>query len=179
MAAQNKLDAILEVAEDMVREGGYNNFSHRTIADKVGIKSASVHYYFPTKEALGAAVAKRYAERFLSALGDPDTMRQSGRDPIALYTDAFRTSLRRDKRMCLCGLLGAEVDSLPNDVAGATRSFFEANLTWLKTALAGRGEADAEKRAHQILSVLEGAMLTANVFGDVRIFDDAIEVLRT
>jgi len=54
--------AILEVAQEMVRQGGYNNFSFRNIATAVGIKSSSVHYHFSTKEDLGVAVAKYYTE---------------------------------------------------------------------------------------------------------------------
>ncbi|MEM7678447.1 MAG: TetR/AcrR family transcriptional regulator, partial [Myxococcota bacterium] len=67
-------DAILKAAEEMVRQGGYNAFSFRAIADVVGIKSSSVHYYFPTKEDLGVAVAKYYTHRFIESLGEPHAL---------------------------------------------------------------------------------------------------------
>ena len=38
-------------------------FSFRELAADVGVKSSSVHYHFPTKEALAAAVIRRWAER--------------------------------------------------------------------------------------------------------------------
>jgi AcrR family transcriptional regulator len=66
----NKAEEILDVAERMARTGGYNGFSFREIAKAVGIKAASVHYHFPTKDELGAAVARRYTERFLATPGD-------------------------------------------------------------------------------------------------------------
>jgi TetR/AcrR family transcriptional repressor of nem operon len=50
------------------------------LANEVGIKSASVHYHFPTKEDLGAELAKRYTENFLSALGDPDELVKLSQD---------------------------------------------------------------------------------------------------
>ena len=53
----SKREALLKVAEDKVRKGGYNNFSFREIANEVGIKSASVHYHFKTKADLGAEPA--------------------------------------------------------------------------------------------------------------------------
>ena len=64
----SKKDDLLKVAEVKVRQGGYNNFSFREIANEVGIKSASVHYHFPTKADLGAELAHQYTDAFLSAL---------------------------------------------------------------------------------------------------------------
>ena len=60
---------ILDAAEGFARQTGYNGFSFRDIAAEIGIKSASVHYHFPTKGDLGAALARRYAERFFERLG--------------------------------------------------------------------------------------------------------------
>jgi len=39
---------ILDLAETLIRQNGYNGFSFRDIASGVGVKSSSVHYYFPT-----------------------------------------------------------------------------------------------------------------------------------
>ncbi|MFT5578547.1 MAG: TetR/AcrR family transcriptional repressor of nem operon, partial [Paraglaciecola psychrophila] len=64
-------EELLKVAQLKVRSGGYNSFSFRELAAEVGIKSASVHYHFPTKSDLGAAVAHQYTDEFLKALGDP------------------------------------------------------------------------------------------------------------
>jgi TetR/AcrR family transcriptional repressor of nem operon len=56
-------NAILDAAEARIRRGGYSGFSFREIAVDVGVKSSSVHYHFPTKEMLAAAVARRYTDR--------------------------------------------------------------------------------------------------------------------
>ena len=53
------LAAIMDAAERRMRIGGFNGFSFREIAADVGVKSASVHYHFPTKENLAAAVTRR------------------------------------------------------------------------------------------------------------------------
>jgi TetR/AcrR family transcriptional repressor of nem operon len=62
---------IIDAAENMIRSGGYNGFSFRDIAAEIGIKSSSVHYYYPRKEDLALEVAVRYKENFIAALGDP------------------------------------------------------------------------------------------------------------
>lgn len=178
MAKPDNHAAIIAAAEDMVREGGYNNFSFRTIADKVGIKSASVHYHFPTKEDLGVAVAEHYTDRFLEALGDPAELAASGNNPIAAYVAAFRSALEQDKKMCLCGLLGAEIKGLPDGVVEATRAFFQKNVAWLTTALETVGtSSDPVADAFQTVALLEGALITANVLDDISAFDKAVSRL--
>ncbi|MEO1029165.1 MAG: TetR/AcrR family transcriptional regulator [Pseudomonadota bacterium] len=175
MAKPDKVAAIISAAENMVRDGGYNSFSFRTIADEVGIKSASVHYHFPTKEDLGIAVAEHYTDRFMAALGDPVALVEAGKNPIDTYIAAFRAALEKDKKMCLCGLLGAEARGLPDGVVEATRTFFKNNVAWLTTALVATGRsADPETEAYQIVALLEGALITANVLDDITAFDKAV-----
>ncbi|MEM6465574.1 MAG: helix-turn-helix domain-containing protein, partial [Pseudomonadota bacterium] len=80
----DRRDAILDVTERLIRAHGYSGFSFRDVATEVGIKSASVHYHFPTKPDLAAAVARRYRERFAKALEEKE---QQG----ATRIEAWRT----------------------------------------------------------------------------------------
>lgn len=164
------LDAILDKAELRIRDSGYNAFSFRHLAADLGIKSASVHYHFPTKGALGAAVAERYTDRFLAAVQSP-----SRRDVVAVYRKAFRQALERDGRVCLCGMLAAEVGSLPPDVAVAVRCFFDRCVDDLASRL---GPPRARRRALRVMALLEGAMVLARLYGRPALFDDATTGLR-
>jgi len=169
--------AILKAAEEMVRKGGYNGFSFRNIADIVGIKSASVHYYFPTKEDLGAAVAQYYTDRFMTSLGAPAELVKAGKNPIEVYVAAFRSALVNDKRMCLCGILGAENDGLPKAVVANTKDFFNRNIAWLSEVYGYDHDAkSAREKAIQTLCLLEGAMITANLLDDINVFDAATKL---
>ena len=174
----HKEEKILQVAETMVREGGYNNFSFRDIAKAVGIKSSSVHYHFPTKADLGAALARSYTDKFMDQLGDPKERIQDGNDPITIYIGVFRTALLQDRRMCLCGLLGAEIDGLPSEVVRETRAFFERNIQWLIKAYQLKGfKKNARTKALQTLSMLEGAMMISKVLGNVEAFEQSTKLL--
>jgi len=176
--ADGKELAILKAAELLVREGGYNAFSFREIAKIVGIKSASVHYHFPTKEDLGAAVAKYYTDKLFSALGEPEDLIADQKDPIDAYIAVFKHALIHDKKMCLCGMLGAEIEGLPKAVAKQTRAFFELSIEWLTRAYGNtHPEELAAKKAIQTLSLLEGALITSNSLGDIRAFDNAVELI--
>ena len=173
-----KAEEILDAAERMARIGGYNGFSFREIAKEVGIKSASVHYHFPGKAELGAALARRYTERFLDGLGTPDEV---GAEPEALlkrYVAAYRSSLVDDGLMCLCGMLGAEIAYLPEAVAEEARRFFEANIAWLTQVLARKGgKRDARAEAMRMVATLEGALILARSLDDIAAFDAVTEDL--
>ena len=156
-------DHILDAAEARARTGGYHGFSFRDVADDVGIKSSSVHYYFPTKGALAAALAERYTARAEEFLGDPEALGPSG--AIARLTQLFRNALMIEDKMCLCGLFGAERDTLPPEVAVATGRFFEMALDYL---------ASAGAPASVTLARLEGALIVARTLKRVDLFEDAV-----
>ena len=167
-------ERIKDIAEKHIRSRGYNDFSFREIAAEIGIKSASVHYHFRTKGDLGAAVARRYTERFMQHLQQAE---EEGRSVVQLleeYIALFRRSLVDEKRVCLCGMLGAEVDSLPDEVVEETRRFFEENLKWLQGIVsrqAGVDEASAVSQARHLLAALEGGMIVARTLQDISIFE--------
>jgi TetR/AcrR family transcriptional repressor of nem operon len=176
----SKKEAILNAAENKARLGGYNNFSFRELANEVGIKSASVHYHFPTKADLGAELAKRYTENFLQALGEPALLIVQGKDPIERYIELFRHALIADKKMCLCGLFGAESDALPQKVKRYTTLFFEKNIDWLQCAiekLEGGTTVKARNKAIFILSLLEGSMMMSKVLNTNEIFSIATKFI--
>jgi len=173
-----KKQQLLKAAEDKVRSGGYSNFSFRELAKEVGIKSASVHYHFPTKADLGAELARQYTDKFISLLGNPAEIKNTGENPIKIYAAQFRRALLEDNKMCLCGLLGAETDCLPEKVKQETKRFFRLNLDWLKIAHKSGGSINVEQKAANTLSLLEGAMMVSKALGDNHFFDQAIDSLK-
>ncbi|MEM8664766.1 MAG: TetR/AcrR family transcriptional regulator [Pseudomonadota bacterium] len=162
-------DAILDAAQARIRVGGYNGFSFREIAADVGIKSASVHHHFATKSDLAAAVARRYRIHFEEAVG---AQIEAGTPPVEAWRTVFRTSLLEDGQMCLCGILAAEVDSLPAAVADEARAFFASGIESLAGACASGGQP-AHGFAVRTMATLQGAMLVARALSDTRAFDDA------
>lgn len=167
----DKEKAILEATEAMVRQGGYHNFSFRNIADAVGVKSSSVHYHFATKEDLGAAVAEYYTDKFMNDLGDV-AAGAAEKNRISHYVKCFRNALLENKGMCLCGMLGAEMAALPNEVQLQAQRFFNQNMEWLMSAYQAMGKGDkAQINAAHTLSVLEGAMILSNAMQNIEIFD--------
>lgn len=170
----SKKQALLQAAEKRVRTGGYDNFSFRDLANDVGIKSASVHYHFPTKAELGVELVRSYTQRFFDNLGEPNVHIENGISPISAYIDMFRHALVVEQQMCLCGLLGAETDGLPDEVKRETTAFFEKNIDWLKHAFeltAAPHRGNYKEKAIQLLCALEGAILVSKSLGNDTVFE--------
>ena len=64
----NTKENILKLTQEFIQTKGFNSFSYLDISNKLGIKRASIHYYFPKKSDLGKAVVIKYTEQFNSSL---------------------------------------------------------------------------------------------------------------
>jgi TetR/AcrR family transcriptional regulator, transcriptional repressor for nem operon len=170
---------ILDVAEQLVQGRGYNGFSYADIAGELGITKASLHYHFASKAELGEALIERYAARFTEALERIDATGAGAGAKLEAYASLYAEVLRGD-RMCLCGMLAAEYQTLPQPMGDSVIRFFDHNVAWLAGVLAsGRSEgalafdgtsADA---AQALLGALQGAMLVARPYRDPARFQAA------
>lgn len=175
-------EAILEAGRLAVQAHGYNALSFRELAKEVGIKSASVHYHFPTKGDLAEALAGRYADEAEAFLADLSASGQGHDALVTAYAGAFRVALANDNRMCLCGIMTAEYDELPPLARSEVDRFARVNTEWLTGLLAARrpGEPkDAlQQRAVAIFAAIEGAQLIARGRKDIAVFDDIVKTYR-
>ncbi len=170
---------ILDVAERLVQVRGFNGFSYADIAAELKITKAALHYHFAGKAALGEALISRYARRFAEALAELDASEGTARARLDAYADLYLRVLR-SRKMCLCGMLAAEYQTLPAPMRDAVIRFFDHNETWLERVLE-RGRQDGSLRlrgsardtARMIVGGLEGAMLIARPYGDVARFQAA------
>jgi TetR/AcrR family transcriptional repressor of nem operon len=162
--------AIMDAAERRMRSGGFNGFSFREIADEVGVKSSSVHYHFPTKQRLAAAVVRRYTDR----LGEKiDAQLAAGADPYEVLSTAFRGTVYSANRMCPITVLGAGSLDLPQEVSSEVQRFFKMCLDKL---IGGGLSRDA---ATELLATITGAMVVATALDDFTAYDRATnELLR-
>ena len=156
--------AIMDAAERRMRIGGFSGFSFREIAVDVGIKSSSVHYHFPTKENLAAAVVRRYTDEVDELI---DRELGTGSDPVKTWTRAFRGTLHSEGRMCLCTVLGAASLDLPPELAKEVKRFFKRCLDKLVE------EGLSAEKAAEFLASITGAMVMAAALGDVDAYDRA------
>jgi TetR/AcrR family transcriptional regulator, transcriptional repressor for nem operon len=174
---------VLDVAERLVQVNGFNGISYADIAAELSLTKAALHYHFNGKAALGEALITRYAERFADSLDDIDQHVKGAPAKLRTYAGLYAAVLR-ENRMCLCGMLAAEYQTLPEAMREAVVRFFDANEAWLAGVLNHGVEerslsvaGSAEDTARMIISTLEGAMLVARPYGDVARFDAAADQL--
>jgi TetR/AcrR family transcriptional regulator, transcriptional repressor for nem operon len=163
---------ILDVAERLVQVRGFNGFSYADVAAELRITKAALHYHFAGKADLGEALISRYASRFIDALAAVDAEAGTASARLAAYADLY-LQVVRDRKMCLCGMLAAEYQTLPPPMQHAVVTFFDQNETWLETVLEqGRDEgslqfaSSARDTARLIIGTLEGAMMVARTYDD-------------
>src|ERR1700751_188193 len=163
---------ILDVAEQLVQTRGFNGFSYADISAELGITKASLHYHFATKADLGRTLVARYTEGFGVALERIATTFADAPAQLRAYAELY-SSVLREERLCLCGMVAAEYATLPVPMQEALRVFFELNERWLTRLLeAGQRAGTLTPRASPgdaarlLVGALEGAMLVARTYGD-------------
>lgn len=173
--------AILDAAQAMVQQRGYNAFSYHDLEREVGIKTASIHYYFPTKGDLGKALMQRYAEHVRERLSDITAKTRDPRRKLRLVADLFSDAMCGDARnLCMGCMLASDLMTLPNELQKEVRAFFTELEMWVAQVLeAGRAEGTlcftgpADRLARTFIASLEGALITGRALGDERCVTDA------
>lgn len=165
-------EKVLDVAEHLIQVRGFNGVSYADIAAELGITKAALHYHFASKADLGEALIHRYTTRFEAALAAIDERTADAPSKISAYAEIYLDVLQQ-QRMCLCGMLAAEYQTLPAAMREAVVQFFDINETWLERVLddgqrAGslRPRGSTRNAARVVISTLEGAMLVARLRDD-------------
>ena len=174
---------ILATAEEIIQLKGYGGFSYADVAAELKITKAALHYHFPGKAELGEALIAAWAARFADALAALDAAGGPALTRLHGYIDLHARILGK-RRMCMCGRLAAEYQTLPAPMRAALVKFFDHSQVWLEGSLE-RGRSEGTLRfasaprdtALLIISALEGAMLLAGPNGDIERFNATVTSL--
>ncbi|WP_233869856.1 TetR/AcrR family transcriptional regulator [Paraburkholderia adhaesiva] len=163
-------EQLLDHAIALMMRRGYNGFSYRDLSDLVGVKTSSIHYYFPSKDDLALEAVRQYSDEVMAGLQAVDAALPAN-VKLTAYTKAFGKTLGDGNQICLCGMLAADIDSLPDGVRKAVQAFFRANENWLaKVLAAGVSEGtlvingSAESSARALFAALQGSALASRLF---------------
>ncbi|MCO4092240.1 MAG: TetR/AcrR family transcriptional regulator [Sphingorhabdus sp.] len=151
---------ILGAAIALVEEVGAENFSARKVADRSGLKLASVQYYFPTRAALVRAMIEQwiddYHDRLLALLAD------QSEDPAAAmtgYLDFLMTESLALRGRAFWNYvwsladLDAEVSAALDQFMALYRSLFAMLIRRLNPALS---ELQSVRLAAALSSMIDG-----------------------
>lgn len=183
----NTEEKILDACENLIQEHGYHGFSFADVAEKVGIRKASIYYYFPTKAELGQKTVNRYRNGMRA--NREDWAEAENLDVLAAlntYMEPIVTLGRTPGSSCLCGVLGGEFQSLPLIVQNEVSEFFEEHLRTLSGLFKiGRERGDfhfagnPKVMAKVAFSMIEGSMLIKRTRGDADVFDEVVTNMKS
>ncbi|KQT58650.1 TetR family transcriptional regulator [Methylobacterium sp. Leaf456] len=175
--------SLLSEAEILVRGRGYSGFSYADLAEAVGIRKASIHHHFRTKEDLAGALITAYAARYDAALADILAESPDGVARIEAYGRLYLGGVEQGLG-CLCAALAVELETLPEALRRQIAAFFEGHIAWLERVLA-EGVADGSVRAgigppshaRMVVATLEGALLLERFLAGPEGFGQALGAL--
>lgn len=161
-------EKIVACGKDLLQSRGVNGFSFADIAKEMGIRKASIHYYFPSKGDLITRVLQEYAQQFEKDLAqikdEADTLFQQ----LVDFTGLYRQELEQDY-LCLTSMLTMDKSSLSDDVNQAVQDFFQFNIQWLSGIF--KEAKLSEKQAVDFYASIQGAQLLARATNSIDDFD--------
>ncbi len=172
---------ILNTALKFIQSKSYNSFSFNDIAKEVGIKKASVHYHFESKEILGIAAVKNYKEKIIYLTKKLDDSTQDLWEKLEHYFAFFKAGLKTNY-VCPAAVLSAEINSIPKEMENELKTLFDYYMEWLAKILElGRvSKVFSFKKkpiemALFVSSAIEGAMLFARAYNKPNHYDITVE----
>jgi TetR/AcrR family transcriptional repressor of nem operon len=159
---------IVDLSKRLFQQRGYKAFSYRDIAKEIGIKTSSIHYYFPTKDDLALAIVKKYRNEFKIERENIEKATRDPRTKLDLYLDLFIQSFRKSRNVCFCSMLASDFVNLPDNVKQEVSNIFNDNIDWIADVLKDglnkkvfSFEETPLDLAGVIFSSLEGATITS------------------
>ncbi|MBO1110369.1 TetR/AcrR family transcriptional regulator [Bordetella petrii] len=161
-------EQLLGHAQALIRQRGYNGFSYRDLADRVGVKTASIHYYFPCKDDLLIEAIDNYAAHVAGLVQGIDATLPA-KERLDRYAALFEGG--PTDQVCLCGMLAADFASLSDRARQSLQGFFCMHETWLAQVIADgqrdgtlkwSGCPDAAGRC--LFAAFQGALMGSRLF---------------
>ncbi|MFL5814094.1 MAG: TetR/AcrR family transcriptional regulator [Bdellovibrionia bacterium] len=156
---------LLQVGLDLIQTRGYNAFSYQDLADRLNIRKASIHYYFPSKEDLGIGLMEHGIERLKAWQQKHNDPNLSALTRLEAYFDYFAMLSASGTKICPCGALMSDWGALPPKLQGAVSKLLTTHREWVKATLeSGRKSGEiakngtAEEQAMFVFASLQGAL---------------------
>jgi AcrR family transcriptional regulator len=152
----------VKAAYDRIAEAGFEGLRTRDVAAEVGINVATLHYHFPTKEALIRGVVQHAMRKFAATLPREGTPAEQLRG----HFTALRTLLRDEPRLwAVLGELAlrAQRDPAIAAIVGTSDDAWHRKMGDMLARGIDAGELDArldpDRAASLVVAAIRGATL--------------------
>lgn len=165
-------EAILEAADQLFYERGFQAVSMDELRDTAAVSLKRIYASFPSKADLVQAYLERQDQRWRDAVENFVTRRSSDpREQLLLVFDAVEARIRGQKPFRGCAFHNAfgELGGTSPDAAAVVRSHKHHLRDYLIRTARRAGLRRPAELAAQLLLLAEGALVTAAIDGDVTI----------
>lgn len=175
---------ILSAAERLFQARGFNGFSYQHIAAELGVRSAAVHYHFPSKGDLGLAMISRFREDFGWWREQQEVRGATGAERLESFF-ALDRRYSDQRKVCPLGVVGVEFAGLPAEMCREAHALVDDVLGFITTALRlGREDGslsfqgDVQAVALHVLAATQGGLQLGRLQGP-RGFETVLVGLRS
>ncbi len=158
----------LEIAKKQLQTKGFNGFSFQDIADTLGIKKASLHYYFSSKEDLALEIMHSYETGF--AEWSKKTASFAPEKRLEKWFNLFFRLAEDDHKICPVGALCTDLDIFSKSTRSKILQFHERQRDWIQENLkqgqdskAYKADLKIEPTSDLIMSSIQGALQIARL----------------
>lgn len=167
MTGDSARDRIVEAADRLFYEKGFERASFSDIAAEVGLSRGNFYHHFKTKDAILDAVIDRRAARTEAMLAAWAAASPRPEDRVGAYIDILiRNQAQILRHGCPVGGLCAELAKLDHAAQAAAARIFTLFREWLREAFARLGAAEPDAAAMDVLAWSQGVATMANALGD-------------
>lgn len=168
----DRKEQILATASEILETKSFSAFSYQDLADRLGIRKASIHHHFPTKDTLGVALLERYQQNGKRIMGE---LAASGTPAVALagmFDLSEEVLLKSPAEVCPSGAFEVDAAALSDEMLQKlreTKTDFLEDLAALLDAARQQGDisflGDVRDQAAAIMAAMQGAREAVPILG--------------
>lgn len=168
MSAKLTKDHIIDAADQLFYEQGFEHTSFSQIANAVGISRGNFYYHFKSKDEILDAVINLRLARTGSMLEGWETEGATPADRIRCFINILVMNRAKIKRFgCPVGTLFAELAKLDHPSKGNANELFTLFRKWLRWQFEQLGRSgDSDELAMHLLAASQGVATLASAFQD-------------
>lgn len=176
---------ILQTAAAILREKSFSAFSYADLEQALGIRKASIHHHFATKEKLALALLDYYACNARKAMQGLVDAHATPGAILSAFLDGAEAMMLGEGRVCPHSVFAIDGDQLPASVIDKLAELQEgyiAGIGELLGAAREAGEVDfvgaPEDQARLLMVALQGARAVGLPGRREALFRDVVQQLR-
>lgn len=177
--SESKKNRLIAAARELIHAGGYARTTLADIANAADVPLGNVYYYFKTKDTLAQAVIGELVHEFmqlmvdLNRLSDPRARIDGYLSMLILQSESFAAN------GCALGGLCNELNKADSVLASQANGLMRSQIEWLTQQFSQMGKPeDAPELAMQLMALLQGASLLAQVSADAHLYTRQIALVK-